>query len=146
LRRTASGFGSWAFFLLVGVVVIKATWDARGPGAAPGSQSQPQGAGGEESHGAPIWSVAFSPDGRYLAGTRRSGEGWLKDRSTGESSLLQQGITASARALAFAPDGKVLAVAGGGPSIRLWEVETGDELEALDVGGEATKSIAFAPD
>ena len=154
LRRTGSGFGNPALVLLVGVVVLEGTWVTCRPGlwdaprseAAPGSRSRPAGEGGEESYGAPVWSVAFSADGRYLAWTVLTGEVWLKDRSTGEISRLQEGFMSAARALAFSPDGRVLAVAGGGPKIRLWEIATRSELDALEVGGEATKSIAFAPD
>jgi WD40 repeat protein len=154
LRRTGSGFGNPALVLLVGVVVLEGTWvtcrhglwDAPPSEAAPGSRSRPAGEGGEENYGAPVWSVAFSADGRYFAWSVLSGEVWLKDRSTAEISRLQEGPMSSARALAFSPDGRVLAVAGGGPRIRLWETATRSELDALEVGGEVTKSIAFAAD
>jgi WD40 repeat protein len=154
LKRAGSGFGNGALVLLVAVVALEGTWvtmeqglwDSERPAAAPDSRSRPQADGGDEHGGWPIWSVAFSPDGRYLAWTVMSGEVWLKDRSTGETRSIQDGATASARALAFSPDGRILAVTGGSPGVRLWEVETRSKLAALEVGSEPTKSIAFARD
>jgi WD40 repeat protein len=150
LRRGGGGFWNRTGVLLAGVVLaatwgtmIRGRWDPEGPGLEPGAQPGPLG---EDNYGAPIWSVAFSPDGRYLAWTVMTGQVWLEDRSTGECSRIYEGVTSSARRLAFSPDGRVLAVVGNGPRIRLWDVETRGEKDALEVGGEATKCIAFASD
>jgi WD40 repeat protein len=152
LGRGGSGFARGAGVLLVGVVMLVGTWSTRPGGlwdteglegeAGPGSR--PTGGDAEDNYGAPIWSVAFSPDDRYLAWTVMTGEVWLKDRVTGECSCIQEGVTSSARALAFSPDGRVLAVVGGGPSVRLWEVATWAEIDPLEVGGDRIKSVAFA--
>jgi WD40 repeat protein len=150
LRRGGGGFWNRVGVLLTGVVLaatwetlMRGLWDADSPGLEPGARSGPLG---EDNYGAPIWSLAFSPDGRYLAWTVMTGQVWLEDRSTGECSRIYEGVTSSVRRLAFSPDGRVLAVAGNGPRIRLWDVETRGEKDALEVGGEATKSIAFASD
>jgi RNA polymerase sigma factor (sigma-70 family) len=52
------------------------------------------------------------------------------------------------RVAAFSADGKVLATAGDGPEVRLWEVATGKErgsLKAWKAGG-AVGALAFSPD
>jgi WD40 repeat protein len=154
MANRGSSFAHGAGVLLVGVAVLVGTWltrpgglwDIEGPQAGVGPRSRPNGEDEGDNYGAPIWSVAFSPDDRYLAWTVLTGEVWLQDRSTGERSCIHVGVTSCARAVAFSPDGRVLAVAGGGPSIRLWEVATWVELDPLEVGGERIKSVAFAPD
>jgi WD40 repeat protein/beta-lactamase regulating signal transducer with metallopeptidase domain len=48
-------------------------------------------------------------------------------------------------AVALAPDGKVLAAAGGG-IVQLWEVETGKELRRIDAAGNGLAGLLFSPD
>lgn len=47
--------------------------------------------------------------------------------------------------IAFSPNGKILASAGGG-TIRLWEVETGRELRVFSGHNGAVYSVSFSPD
>src|SRR5579871_6057051 len=49
-------------------------------------------------------------------------------------------------ALAFSPDGKVLATAGFDETIRLWEVRTGRELATLRGHTDQIGALAFSPD
>ena len=49
-------------------------------------------------------------------------------------------------ALAFSPDGKVLAVAGNLPEIRLWDVADGRLLATLKGHSERVLALAFSPD
>lgn len=58
-------------------------------------------------------------------------------------------------AVAFSPDGKILASAAGDSTIRLWEMPTGKELRRLDVAlpepqqqgfGYSPFAVAFSPD
>src|SRR5205823_5883988 len=44
------------------------------------------------------------------------------------------------------PGGRILAMAGSGSDVRLWDVEAGIEQEPLRVGTGPVKSVAFAPD
>jgi hypothetical protein len=49
-------------------------------------------------------------------------------------------------ALAFAPDGSVLASAGRDPTVRLWDMATGKEFRQLSGHGSEVFTVAFAPD
>ncbi|MEK6410483.1 MAG: caspase family protein [Acidobacteriota bacterium] len=60
--------------------------------------------------------------------------------------VLQSGHSDNVRAVAFSPDGKLVASASSDKTIRLWEVETGQMLRVLDQHRDSVTSIAFSPD
>src|SRR5205085_9610815 len=49
-------------------------------------------------------------------------------------------------AVAFSPDGRLLASGGYDPAIRLWEIATGKALKQLEGQKGRTTSLAFFPD
>jgi WD40 repeat protein len=70
----------------------------------------------------------------------------VTELATGEVRRLLDDPGSYARSLAFSPGGRVLAVSGSGPDVRLWDAEAGIELEALRAGAGAVRSATFAPD
>jgi WD40 repeat protein len=94
----------------------------------------------------PVWSLAFSRDGRYLAAATITGDVWIRDLADEQAIRLRKGCMSSARSVAFSPHGHILAVTGSAPGIRLWDLESATELPALAVEGEATARIAFSRD
>ena len=98
---------------------------------------------------------ALSPDGKTLATTGRDGSIRLWDVGTGKVRATLKGHKGSVFALAFSPDGKVLAsgpYAGGiegskgDYAIKLWDVESGKETAALSGHVKGIYSLTFAPD
>ena len=88
-----------------------------------------------------IRSFAFSPDGEVLAVATDAGI-WLYDAATHRELALLPALPA--RNLAFSPDGTTLASCGSHKDkVRLWDVETGHQVAALDVTAE---TVAFSPD
>jgi WD40 repeat protein len=95
-------------------------------------------------------AVAFAPTGKtfsagFADGTiRLSGcdEGLLVP--TNPSGL--EGHTGFINAMAFSPDGKLLASCGRGPDLKLWETATGKFLADLETHENHVTGVAFSPD
>lgn len=118
-------------------------------------------------HGYPseFWSLvnAFSPDEELVAVTTsryQTGTIHLWDIANPSKSLLGrifnpksiqpkytfQGNQQEVTALAFSPNGKILASSGEGPDINLWSTETGDKLFTLTGDRSSIDNLAFSPD
>jgi WD40 repeat protein len=92
-----------------------------------------------------IVALAFSPDGKHLAGAT-PGTVYLFDAATGKEVRIFSGPQIFGRSIAFSPDGKWLAAGKLDGSIRVWDVATGTVL--ADVPGHELpiSSLAFSPD
>ncbi|MDE0313423.1 MAG: sigma-70 family RNA polymerase sigma factor [Candidatus Poribacteria bacterium] len=91
------------------------------------------------------WGLAFSPDGKTLAG----GGGeiiLLWDIDTGKTKMRLTMPTHRVFDLAFSPDGKSLASAGYESNINLWDPYTGKHKKTLTGHKARVRSIAFSPD
>ena len=104
---------------------------------------------------AQVTALAFSADGRRLAvasGTPGSaGEVRLYalpgDGPPGpQPERVLRGHADIIYALAFRPDGQVLATAGYDRLIKLWDVAKGEELRALKDHSDTVYGLAFSPD
>jgi WD40 repeat protein/tRNA A-37 threonylcarbamoyl transferase component Bud32 len=76
---------------------------------------------------APVWGLAFSPDGSRLV--TGSEDHVLRIWDVQTAVEVQQLRSPEERILAFAPDGRVLVTAGKDRTIRIWDVETGTHRE-----------------
>jgi WD40 repeat protein len=92
------------------------------------------------------WSVAFSPDCHCLACVTGI-DCPLIDVASGKKirTILSKDKDNVYRA-AFSPDGRRLAIACQGQTVRLWEVATAQELASLQVSGGQPGGVAFSPD
>jgi WD40 repeat protein len=109
------------------------------------AQAGPLAQIGQDDYEDPVWSLAFA--GRHrLASSTITGEVHVKDLTTGRVVRIQNGPGKSPQALAFSPSGRILAVAGDGVAVRLWDADTGTELEPLRVDKGTVRCVAFSPD
>ena len=99
----------------------------------------------------PISGLAFRPDGRaVLASGYHELISW--DAAEGTSGRRIRGLPERVQAIAYSPDGKWLAAAGGDPgwlgSARLWRVVPGDlePVRELVEGQDSFFAVAFSPD
>jgi len=74
-------------------------------------------------HLAPLWSMAFAPDGLRLVTAAEDGMAIVWDAVQGRMISRLKGHSGAIYGIAFAPDGRTIATASGDGSISLWDTE-----------------------
>jgi WD40 repeat protein len=93
-------------------------------------------------HSKRVWSIAFSPDGKYLASGSADGTIKLWSGNTCISTLI---CGDRVRAVRFSPDGNTL-VSSDDQVVRLWNIQTGECLRLLQGHSDTVFSVAFNAD
>ena len=93
----------------------------------------------------PVHSLAWSPDGKLLAGACEEERVSLFELATGTRTALE-GHSGPVLALAWSPDGKLLASAGSDGSVRLWDAKAGSPRAQLEVSSLPLQAVAFSAD
>lgn len=91
-----------------------------------------------------VFSVRFSPDGRWLAAAGFGGECLIVDAERRVVVQRLQCPCQDVRAIAFSPSSQVLAAAGRNGRIRLWDVATGDQVAEFKGDTRRIRCLTFA--
>jgi WD40 repeat protein len=94
----------------------------------------------------PIFSVAFSPNGKVLAAGTAEGQVRLWRVIDGQPLLTCDGHLGAGWSVAFSPDGRLLASGSTGGMVCLWDANSGQSLKTLAGHTYQVWSVAFSPD
>jgi WD40 repeat protein len=102
-----------------------------------------------KSHTDDVLSVTFSPDGKLLASSASGNDKTIKILQLAENKVKTLtghsdwfgGITS----LAFSPDGKTLISGSQDKTIKLWNLETSQEIKTLSGHSDHICSVAYSP-
>ena len=92
-----------------------------------------------------VMDVQFSPDGTLLAIATDVGI-LLYTTKTYDNPEILKGHTGKIWSIAFRPDGKVLASAGQDKTVRLWDVNTRQQIKTFGINLFPKVNIVFSPD
>ena len=97
-----------------------------------------------EGHKGRIWSVAFSPDGKWIASASWDGTIGLW-QPNGRNIRFLRGHNGLVWDVAFSRDGRTLASSGDDATIKLWDLASMQESATLHGHDGPVSSVAFSP-
>ncbi len=91
-----------------------------------------------------VRSVAFLPDGKRIVAADATGFLQVWDLETGKSQKLDQPGGLPLTTLAVQPGGKLIAVAGGGPVVALWDHDSLELVNKIEVDDTGVVALGFS--
>jgi WD40 repeat protein len=103
---------------------------------------------GPDGNPAPVWRIAFSPDGHTIAAASNDLQLFNADTGSANRSI-RVGVTrvSEVGAVAFSPDGRRIATGRDDGALQLWDPDTGAQLGQTMTGHTGDVwGLAFRPD
>ncbi|MDY7050261.1 MAG: serine/threonine-protein kinase [Microcystis panniformis WG22] len=97
-------------------------------------------------HSYTVHSLAYSPDGRYIASGSMDNTIKIWEVATGKELRILTGHSDWVNSVAYSPDGRYLASGNADATIKIWEMATGKELRTLTGHSYTVHSLAYSPD
>jgi WD40 repeat protein/serine/threonine protein kinase len=105
------------------------------------------------THDRQVQGLAFSRDGRHVASASADGKvkvwDWDPNRLGDEQTprhTFRDSVPMTGMTFGFSPDGRRLVVGGEKQTVKIWDVETEQELLSLDGHSRDVGATAFSPD
>ena len=94
-----------------------------------------------------VAGIALSPDGKTLATASERGTLELWNTDTGKSTALLRGVLLGLHSAAISPDNRRVAAGSNGlEAIKIWDLESHEEVATLAGKGSLFLTTAFSPD
>ncbi|MCD4785543.1 MAG: protein kinase [Candidatus Eremiobacteraeota bacterium] len=118
---------------------------------SPGIQNEPQLKKWKclrtlKGHSSDVNSVAFSPDGKYMASGSNDKTIKMWNKDTGKCLRTLKGHSSDINSVKFSPDSKYIASGSYDHTIKIWDADSGECLRTLKGHSGSVYSVAFSPD
>jgi WD40 repeat protein/serine/threonine protein kinase len=97
-------------------------------------------------HSESVLSVAFSPDGKWLASASHDGTIKLWDSMSGQLIRTFLGHSRAVNCVVFSPEGNRLASASADATVRIWGATSGQQMQRLEGHTFDVNCVVFSPD
>ena len=99
-----------------------------------------------QGHTAAVFSVAISPDTRFIVTGSWDNTARIEDAQTGTLLNTLQGHTSGVKSVAISPDSRFIVTGSEDTTARIWDVQTGALLNTLRGHTNRVFSVAISPD
>ena len=93
-----------------------------------------------------VYSVAFSPDGRYALTGSEDDTARLWDIVSSQTVRVFSGHTHGVQSVAFSPNGRYTLTGSDDSTVRLWDVASGETVRTFSGHMDSVTSVVFSPD